>query len=154
MTSKAFQYFYPDEFANCFGCGRLNREGLHIKSYWDGDESICHFTPSSSYSGGFPGNVYGGFIASLMDCHSAATASAAKLRSEGFALGDRPFSRFVTASIKVDYLKPTPMGKVLELRGKIKEIKDRKIIVNVTLSAEGEIRAKGETVLVLIPEKR
>ncbi len=153
MTIKAFQDFYPDEFANCFGCGRLNNEGLHIKSYWDGEESICNFTPPLYYSGGFPGNVYGGFIASLMDCHSAATASAAKLRSQGFSPGDRPFPCFVTASIKIDFLKPTPMGTVLEMRGRVKEIKDRKVIVNVSLSAEGELRAKGEAVLVLIPEK-
>ena len=152
MMVKAFQDYYPDEFAHCFGCGRLNQEGLQIKSYWDGEESVCHYTPKPFYTGGFPGYVYGGFIASLIDCHGAATASAAKLRAEGFSLNDRPISRFVSASLKVDYLKPTPIGKVLELRGRVKEIKGRKVIVSVTLSAEGEIRAKGEVLLVQIPE--
>ena len=152
MTNKAFQDYYPDEFAHCFGCGRLNQEGLQIKSYWDGEESVCHYTPKPFYTGGFPGYVYGGFIASLIDCHGAATASAAKLRAEGSTLNDRPISRFVSASLKVDYLKPTPIGKVLELRGRVKEIKGRKVIVSVTLSAEGEIRAKGEVLLVQIPE--
>lgn len=152
--NKAIQDYYPDEFAHCYGCGRLNKDGLHLKSYWDSDESVCHFTPDHCYSGGFPGNVYGGFIASLIDCHSAGTASAAKLKAEGFSPGDHPPPRFVSASLKVDYLKPTPMGKVLELRGKIKEIKGRKVVVSVTLSAEGEIRAKGESVLVVIPEKK
>ena len=152
MAAKAFQDYYPDEFAHCFGCGRLNQEGLQIKSYWDGEESVCHYTPKPFYTGGFPGYVYGGFIASLMDCHGAATASAAKLRAEGSSLDDRPISRFVSASLKVDYLKPTPIGKVLELRGRVREIKGRKVIVSVTLSAEGEIRAKGEVLLVQIPE--
>ena len=152
MMVKAFQDYYPDEFAHCFGCGRLNQEGLQIKSYWDGEESVCHYTPKPFYTGGFPGYVYGGFIASLIDCHGAATASAAKLRAEGFSLDDRPISRFVSASLKVDYLKPTPIGKVLELRGRVKEIKGRKVTVSVTLSAEGEIRAKGEVLLVQIPE--
>ena len=45
------------------------------------------------------------------------------------------------------------MGKVLELRGRVKEIKERKVIVSVTLSAEGEIRAKGEAVLVQLRVK-
>jgi len=153
MTVKAFQDYYPDEFAHCYGCGRLNREGLQIKSTWEGEESVCHYTPSSYYSGGFPGYVYGGLIASLIDCHSAATASAVKLREEGFSLDDHPLSRFVSASLKVDFLKPTPMGKVLELRGKVKDMKGRKIIVSVTLSAEGDICAKGEAVLVQIPER-
>ena len=153
MTVKAFQDYYPDEFAHCYGCGRLNQEGLQIKSSWEGEESVCHYTPRSYYTGGFPGYIYGGLIASLMDCHSAATASAAKLREEGFSLDDRPLSRFVSASLKVDFLKPTPMGKILELRGRVKEIKERKVIVSVTLSAEGEIHAKGEAVLVQLREK-
>ncbi len=75
------------------------------------------------------------------------------MREEGFSLDDRPLSRFVSASLKVDFLKPTPMGKILELRGRVKEIKERKVIVSVTLSAEGEIRAKGEAVLVQLREK-
>jgi len=88
----------------------------------------------------------------LIDCHSAATASAAKLRAEGFSLGDKPLSRFVTASLKVDFLKPTPMGKTIELRSRVLEIKGRKAIVSTTLSTEGEVRAKGEVILVLLPE--
>jgi len=152
MTNKAFQDCYPDEFAHCYGCGRLNEEGLQIKSYWDGEESVCHYTPKPFFTGGFPGYFYGGLISSLIDCHSAATASAAKLRAEGFSLGEKPLSRFVTASLKVDFLKPTPMGKIIELRSRVLEIKTRKIIVSTTLSAEGEIRAKGETTMVLLPE--
>jgi acyl-coenzyme A thioesterase PaaI-like protein len=152
MANGAFQDYYPDEFAHCFGCGRLNKDGLQIKSLWDGEESVCYYTPKPYFTGGFPGYVYGGFIASLMDCHGAATASAAKLREEDLSLNDRPLSRFVSASLKVDYLKPTPMGPVLEVRGRVKEIKGRKVTVSVTLSAEGEIRAKGEVLLVQIPE--
>jgi acyl-coenzyme A thioesterase PaaI-like protein len=152
MTVRVFQDYYPDEFAHCYGCGRLNKEGLQIKSHWDGKESVCHYTPMPHHTGGFPGYVYGGLIASLIDCHAAATASAAKLRDEGLSLEDLPLPRFVSASLKVDFLKPTPMGKVLELRGMVKEIKNRKIIVSVTVSAEGQISAKGEVVMVQLPE--
>ncbi len=76
----------------------------------------------------------------------------AKLQAEGFTLQDRAPSRFVTASLKIDYLKPTPVGKVLELKGRPKEISDRKVIVTVTLSAEGKICAKGEAVMVKLPD--
>ena len=44
---QAFQDYYPDEWAQCYGCGRLNEYGLQIKSYWDGEESVCTFTPLS-----------------------------------------------------------------------------------------------------------
>ncbi|WP_367359520.1 PaaI family thioesterase [Syntrophus buswellii] len=154
MEEKAFQDFYPDEFAHCYGCGRLNKDGLQIKSYWDGEESVCRYVPEPFFTGGFPGYFYGGLISSLIDCHSAATASAAKLREDGHGLGDKPLSRYVTASLKIDFLKPTPMGKPIELRSRVLEIKGRKIIVSTALSAEGEIRAKGEAIMVLIPENR
>lgn len=153
MDTKAVQDYYPDQYAHCFGCGRLNHEGLKIKSFWDGEESVCRYLPDAAYSGGYPGNVYGGLIASLMDCHSSGTASAAKVRAEGLPLNEQTISRFVTASIKVDFIKPTPIGKELEIRAKVIEIKGRKVLLSLTLSAEGEVCARGESVMVEIPEK-
>jgi acyl-coenzyme A thioesterase PaaI-like protein len=151
MDIKGFQDYYADEYAHCYGCGRLNHDGLQLKSYWDGEESVCRYTPKACDSGGYPGNVYGGLIASLMDCHSSGTAAAAKLRAEGFSVDERPLTRFVTASLKVDFLKPTPMGKLLEVRARVVEMKSRKVILSLTLSAEGEVCAKGESVMVEIP---
>jgi acyl-coenzyme A thioesterase PaaI-like protein len=153
MYEKAFQDYYPDNYSHCYGCGRLNQDGMQLKSYWDNEETVCHYTPKSYHSGGLPGNIYGGLIASLIDCHSAASAIAAKMREENYTVDDRrSVPRFVTASLKVDYLKPTPMGTVLEIRGRIKEIKPRKVIISTTLFAEGEIRAKGEVVMVQLAE--
>jgi acyl-coenzyme A thioesterase PaaI-like protein len=108
-------------------------------------------TVTGSRATGIPGYVYGGLIASLIDCHSTGTASAAAYRAEGRAMGTEPALRFVTASLHVDYLKPTPLGPVLEIRGRIKEIKGKKVVVETTLSAEGIIRARGEVVAVKMP---
>ncbi|MCK4680946.1 PaaI family thioesterase, partial [bacterium] len=99
-----------------------------------------------------PGYVYGGLIASLVDCHSTGTAAAASYRAEGREMDTEPAFRFVTASLHVDYLKPTPLGVPLELRGVVKEIKGRKVIVTTTVSAEGEVCARGEVVTVQMPE--
>jgi acyl-coenzyme A thioesterase PaaI-like protein len=151
MTQKAFQDYYPDEVAHCYGCGRLNERGHQLKSYWDGDESIATFTPEP-YHTAIPGYVYGGLIASLIDCHSTGTAAAAAYRAEGRAMDTDPPLRFVTASLHVDYLRPTPIGGPLELRAQVKEIKGRKVVVNTDLSAGGEVCARGEVVAVLIPE--
>jgi acyl-coenzyme A thioesterase PaaI-like protein len=153
MTEKAFQDYYSDDFAHCYGCGRHNEHGLHIRSYWDGEESVCHFKPKPYHTGGFPGNVYGGTIASLIDCHGAGTAMAATRRHQGKALDAHPPIRFVTASLHVDYLFPTPIDAALELRGKVNEIKGRKVIVAITLSAGGKICATGEVVMVQVPER-
>ncbi len=147
MNDNAFQDLYAEDYANCYGCGRNNVDGLHLKSYWDGEESVCRFTPEAKYSGGFPGFVYGGMIASLMDCHGAGTAAAAKARQSG-----EPMSRFVTASLKVDYLKPTPIGVELSVRGKVVEIKGRKVIVDLRLLAEQTVCATGTVIMVQISD--
>lgn len=151
MQEKAFQDYYPDHFSHCYGCGRLNDAGLKIKSTWDGEESVCIYEPRS-YHTAIPGFVYGGLIASLIDCHGTATAAAAKYRSEGRPMDTEPPLRFLTASLHVDFLLPTPLGPPLEIRGRIKEIKGRRVIVESTLSAEGQIRCRGEVVAIQVPE--
>jgi acyl-coenzyme A thioesterase PaaI-like protein len=150
MQEKAFQDYYPDHLSHCYGCGRLNEHGHHIKSYWNGDESVALFTPQP-YHIALPGYVYGGLIASLIDCHATGTASAASYRKEGRDMGTEPALRFVTASLHVDYLRPTPLGVQLTLRGKVKEISDRKVIVIVTVSAQETLCAQGEVVSVKMP---
>jgi acyl-coenzyme A thioesterase PaaI-like protein len=154
MSEKYFQDFYPENYSHCYGCGRLNEKGMHIKSKWDGDEAVCYYTPDSSKTGGFPDFLYGGIIASLVDCHCAGTAAAAKIKEDGFEVGDIPMPRFVTASLKVDYLKPTPVGEELEIRASVQEIKGRKVVLSATVSASGTATAKGEAVMVMIPEEK
>ncbi|MCA9971385.1 MAG: PaaI family thioesterase [Anaerolineales bacterium] len=148
---KAFQDYYTEETSHCYGCGRLNEAGLQIKSYWEGEEAVCRYVPRP-YHTAVPGYVYGGLIASLIDCHSTGTAAAAAYRAEGRAMDTEPPLRFLTASLKVDYLKPTPIDGELEIRATVKEIKGRKVVVLATLYANGEACAKGETVCVQAPE--
>lgn len=151
MAEKAFQDYYPDYWSHCYGCGRLNEHGHQIKSFWDGEESVCHFVPKP-YHIAIPGYVYGGLIASLIDCHGTGTAAAAVYKAEDRPMGSEPAARFVTASLHVDYLRPTPLGEVLELRGQVKEHKGRKIVVDISLSANGEVTARGQVVAVHVPE--
>ncbi len=151
MSQRAFQDYYPDELSYCYGCGRLNEHGLQIKTGWDGDETVTRFQPRP-YHIAIPGYVYGGLIASLIDCHATGTAAAAAYRAEGRAMDSEPPLRFVTASLHVDYLRPTPLGVPLEVRGRVKEIKGRKVVVEATLSAEGQVCAWGEVVAVQMPE--
>jgi acyl-coenzyme A thioesterase PaaI-like protein len=152
MEIKAIQDYYPKELAWCYGCGRLNEHGYQIKTYWDGNETITHFTPKP-YHIAIPGYVYGGLIASLIDCHATGTAAAAAYRVENREIGTDPPFRFVTASLQVDYLLPTPLGVPLKIRGKVIKIKGRKVVVEVTLSANGKICARGQVIAVQMPDK-
>lgn len=151
MEEKAFQDYYPDDVSLCYGCGRLNEHGHQIKTCWDGDETVTIFDPKP-YHTAIPGYVYGGLIASLIDCHSTGTAAAAAYQADGREMDTLPPYRFVTASLHIDYLRPTPLGVPLEVRGTIKEIKGRKVVVTSTLSAKGEICARGEVVAVQMPD--
>jgi acyl-coenzyme A thioesterase PaaI-like protein len=151
MSKKAFQDYYPDHLSHCYGCGRLNEHGLHIKSYWDGKEAVCMFRPKS-YHIAIPGYVYGGVIASIIDCHATGTAAAAAYRAEGRAMDTDPPIRFLTRSLQVSYLRPTPVEGPLELRAHVKETKGRKTVVAITLSVEGELCARGTVVAIRVPE--
>lgn len=147
---KAFQDYYPENVAHCYGCGSLNQHGHRIKTFWDGDESLTRFTPQPFHSA-IPGFVYGGLLAELIDCHSTGTAAAAMYRAEGREMDTLPAFRFVTGSLLVNYLKPTPLGP-LEIRGRVKEIKGRKVIVTSTVFANGIATATGEVLAVQMPE--
>ena len=152
MTQNAFQEYYPDNMAHCYGCGRLNEHGHQIKSFWDGEESVCHFQPKP-YHIAIPGYVYGGLLASLIDCHGTGTAAAAGYRAENRAIDTEPALRYLTASLHVDYLKPTPLGVMLEIRGRVKEVKGRKVVVEEWIIANGVITVRGEVVAVQAPEQ-
>lgn len=151
MEKKAFQDFYTDDVANCYGCGRLNEHGLQLKSYWEGDYSVARFQPKP-YHTAVPGYVYGGLIASIIDCHGTGTAGAAYCRNKGIELtGEEPDLRFVTASLKVDYLKPTPIENEILLKGSVKELKGKKVIIEVELFSGKELTAKGTVITVKMP---
>jgi acyl-coenzyme A thioesterase PaaI-like protein len=152
MTEKSFQDYYPDTLAHCHGCGRLNPTGHRFRSYWDGEESVCRFTPDSHYTS-IPGYVYGGLLASLIDCHGTGTAAAATYRAENRAMDTLPALRFLTASLHVDYLKPTPLGVALEIRGRVSEISGRRATIDEWILANGVTTVRGKVVAVQVPEK-
>lgn len=147
----AFQDFYPENVAHCYGCGRLNQDGHQIKTVWEGEESVTRFQPKPEHTA-IPGFVYGGLLASLIDCHSTGTAAAAMYRAENRSMDSLPPFRFVTGSLQVSYLKPTPLGPILEIRGKVKEIKGRKVVVETTVYVEGVATATGEVVALQMPD--
>jgi acyl-coenzyme A thioesterase PaaI-like protein len=149
--ARAFQDYYDDAVSVCYGCGRLNEQGLQIKSFWDGEEAVCAFRPRP-YHTAIPGYVYGGLIASLIDCHSTGTAAAAAYRAEGRPMDSPPTRRYVTASLHVDYLRPTPIDGELVVRARVKELRGRKATISCSLYAGGEETARGEVVVVQMPE--
>ena len=145
MTDTPVQHRYADDLSHCYGCGKNNAQGLHIETHWDGEQGVGRFTPRPEHIA-LPGFVYGGMLASLVDCHGVATAAAAE------AAGDGRLPRYVTASLHVDFLRPTPLGPELELVARVTERRGRKIVVQVEISALGQVRVRGQVVAAPMPQ--
>lgn len=147
---KAIQDFYQEQVSHCYGCGRLNEHGYQIKSYWDGEQALCIFQPQP-YHLAVPGFVYGGLIASIIDCHSTGTAAAAAYEAAGREMGTKPDFRYVTASLHVDYLRPTPIDAILHIAAKANEISGRKVVVSSSVIVDDVETARGLVTVVQMP---
>jgi acyl-coenzyme A thioesterase PaaI-like protein len=136
---------------HCWGCGNENPRGLRIKSHVEGDETVCRFQAAPEHMAGPTHVVNGGIIAAVVDCHCICTAIADAYRAAGRALGSEPLLWCVTASLRIDYLAPTPIDAPMELRARIVEAKGRKRVVACTLSSGGQERARAEVIAVEVP---
>ena len=136
---------------HCYGCGPENPDGLQIKSYWDGTESLCTYVPRPEQCAGPLQYVYGGTIASIIDCHSICTSIANYYRRDGFGIGEGPPIWCVTAGLSVSYLKPTPIDRPVELRAIIEECTDKKTVVRCSMSSDGVVTATGDVVAIRVP---
>lgn len=152
MTTLAFQDLYLDARADCWGCGRNNPDGLYLKSYWEGDEAVASFLPQPQHTG-HKGVLNGGVIATLMDCHCMGLAMAHAHKLEGRQIGSQPLITYVTGSLKVNYLKPTPLtGQPVQLRARIVNVDGRKTWMACSLLAGGEETARGDVLGIRIAE--
>ncbi len=148
---KAIQDYYNESFSQCYGCGRLNEKGHQIKTFWDGDETVTMFKPEAHHTA-IPGVTYGGLLASIVDCHGTGSASLALARENKINLEDFNAPRCVTASLHLDYKKPTPLEGVLEIRGYIMEVKGKKVIVDAKVLSNGVVTVTGQIIAIQVGE--
>lgn len=149
MDGGAIQDQIPHN--HCWGCGTLNPRGLQIKSYREGDETVCRFQPHPEHMAGPTHVVNGGILAAVIDCHAVCTAIDEAYRASGRPLGSEPLLWSVTASLKIDYLAPTPIGEPLEVRARVIEAKGRKRRVACTVHSGGRECVRAELVAVEVP---
>jgi acyl-coenzyme A thioesterase PaaI-like protein len=126
----------------------MNPHGNGLKTYLAGEETVSRFTPDAIFSGGVPGNVYGGMIASLFDCHGAASAAAFHRQRSRAGLDE--LARFVTASLLVSFITPTPQGRELAIRGTLESIEGRKVRVRMHLEADGQVCATAQMLAIAL----
>lgn len=148
-AGRSIQDDYPEGYSHCYGCGRNNPRGLHIRSFEDGDDLVARVPPCTDEIS-HPGVAYAGHLASLLDCHAIAAAAAAAHRARGRAVGDGEIAPFMTSQMKVEFLQPTPVGVPYQLRAHALFAHKHKVVVKAELRAEGKLCARAEVEAVEI----
>ncbi len=118
--------------STCFGCGPANAQGLHIRSFVEGDAVVAEWRAEPHHEA-FPGVLNGGIVGALLDCHSNWTAAHHLMR----AAGADSVPSCVTAEYAVKMRKPTPSDRALRLEARIVESSADRAIVEASLSVDG-----------------
>ncbi len=142
-----FQDHMPENV--CFGCGIHNPDGLHIKSYWDGEEAVCNWESQEKFHG-WANLLNGGIIATIIDCHCMCTAMAHSYKLEGRSLDSEPEYRYATGTLNIKYLKPTPNDKLLQLRATVIEVKGKKTVLECGLYSEGVKTVEAQAIAIRV----
>jgi uncharacterized protein (TIGR00369 family) len=135
MTEQSLQERYAAASA-CFGCGPSNAEGLHIRSFAEGEEVLAEWTPEAKYEA-YPGMLNGGIVGTLLDCHSNWAAAWHLMRRNG---AERPPCT-VTADYSIKLLRPTPTDSSLRLVARVVEATETRAVVEAELVAHGKVCA-------------
>ena len=135
----------------CFGCGPANPTGLQIKSYYRDSEGLCTFQPRPEHAAGPPHVLNGGILATVIDCHGVCTAIATAYEAENRPIGSNPPLWYVTGSLTVDYLLPTPIGEAVTLRARVRESQGRKAWVDVEARSADRKVARATVLAVRVP---
>lgn len=126
---------------------------MHVKSYWDGDESVCTWQPEPFHMAGPTHVLNGGIIASIIDCHCVCTAIAAAYQAEDRALDSAPPIWYATVSLQTSYMRPSPIESPVILRARLEEVAGRRTTLSCSLHSDGKERAHARLIAVRVPEE-
>lgn len=135
MNGKSIQETYAPNL-KCFGCGPANPQGLHIRSFADGEEVVAEWQPEKQYES-FDGMLSGGIAGTLLDCHCNWTAAYHLMKKNKV---DHPPCT-VTADYAIKLLRPTPTDLPLRLQARVVESSGDRAIVEGEIVAHGKITA-------------
>jgi len=145
-TTQSLQETYAPN-NRCYGCGPANEKGLRIRSFAEGDELVCDWTPEPHHLA-FDNIVNGGILGSILDCHSN-WAAAYHLMTKHNA-SELPAT--VTSDFHVTLKRPTPMNTPLHLRAHVVESTDDRAVIEATVEANGKVTATCKGTFVAVKE--
>jgi len=131
----------------CFGCGPGNADGLHVRSFPEGDLLVSEWQPSPHHDA-FPGVLNGGIIGTLLDCHCNWAAAWHLMQRDG--LEQPPCT--VTAEYTITMRKPTPTPGRVRLRAQVVESAADRVTVDGALETGGRVTATCRGLFVAVKE--
>jgi len=143
MNTSLQERYAPESI--CYGCGPANAQGLHVRSFVDGDTLVADWVPAPHHEA-FPGMVNGGIIGTILDCHCNWAAAWHLMRQGGL---DHPPCT-VTAQYTIEMKRPTPISTSLHLVARVVEARDDRCTVEGTLEAGGRVTATCRGVFVAV----
>ncbi|MEI8599212.1 PaaI family thioesterase [Vibrio sp. M60_M31a] len=93
----------------------------------------------------------GGIISTVIDCHCICTAIAKGYQLQGREIGSGEAVWYATGKLEVNYLKPVPIDKDVELVAIVEEINGNKMTVNCELFSDGVLCCTAKVVAVQVP---
>ena len=143
MEEKSIQETYAPNL-KCFGCGPANEQGLHIRSFPEGDEVVAEWQ-AETYQEAFPGMLSGGIIGTVLDCHMNWTTIFHLMKKQ--SLDDAP--PCVTAEFKVVLKRPTPIGTV-HVDAFVVSAEGDRATIEATMTADGKVTAIGTGTFIAV----
>jgi acyl-coenzyme A thioesterase PaaI-like protein len=129
----------PSHYDHCFTCGPTHPTGLHMQVLAGEGVSVrASFTVSDDHQGA-PGLAHGGILASAVD--------------ETFgAIGWLLRVPMVTARLETSFVRPVPVGSVLQMVARCDGISHRRVYLSAegTLG-DGEVAIRSRAVFVQVP---
>jgi len=125
-----------------------------LASYWvDDRNTICRFTPKPEHCAGPKQYLNGGIISTLIDCHGICTAIAKGYELAGRSIGEGEKIWFVTGSLQVDFVKPTPIDIELTIKAQISEIQGKKMIVQCEVFSGDELTCRAKVLAIQVSDE-
>jgi acyl-coenzyme A thioesterase PaaI-like protein len=128
---------YSPEYEGCYVCGKKNENGLQLDFQHDKERDEVYTSFSfEEYMQGYETIVHGGFLSMLLDEVMAKACLYHNLTA-------------VTAKFEIRFKKPVYVHEKLEFRGRIGEIRGKKIYTeSVCTGGEGDIRAQASALFI------
>ncbi|PSQ16289.1 thioesterase [Halobacteriales archaeon QS_8_69_26] len=142
------QHSRPD--LTCFGCGPAHEDGIGIESYREGETLVATVDPGERFGSGMENVAYGGYLASLVDCHSVWTAITFAHLAEEKPLGSDPPLHYVTGELNVTYEAPTPMDRPIHMTARPESEVGRSATVRTAVASGDDTTVTAEVTAVRV----